>query len=108
MANPHLFSTKPLPSRQPSTSHRTRHRSHSDPFSDPVYPSKPVPRLPPEPPPKYPSYNRMAPSTTRPPPHRDNTIVEAVRDTVQVRGADQSSRTRMGRSQTYVLVLSNH
>lgn len=108
MANSHLLSTsnnpasKHIPSRQPNqpSKHRTRHRSHSDPFSDPVYPSKPVPRLPPELPPKYPQYNRMAPSPAKSLPHRDNTIVEAVRDTVQVRGADQSSRTRMGRSQT--------
>jgi hypothetical protein len=108
MAGSHLLSTsnnpasKPIPSRGPTQppKHRTRHRSHSDPFSDPVYPSKPVPRLPPELPPKYPQYNRMAPSPAKSLPHRDNAIVEAVRDTVQVRGADQSSRTRMGRSQT--------
>ncbi|KAG1749927.1 Pal1 cell morphology protein-domain-containing protein [Suillus paluster] len=105
MAHTQLFTTssasKHITSSQPpQPKHRTRHRSHSDPFSDPVYPSKPVPRLPPEPPSKYPQYNRLAPSTTKPSPHRDNTIQEAVRDTVQVRGLDQSSRARMGRSQT--------
>lgn len=42
----------------------------------------------------------MVPSPAKSLPHRDNTILEAVRDTVQVRSADQSSRTRMGRSQT--------
>ncbi|KAG2369385.1 Pal1 cell morphology protein-domain-containing protein [Suillus spraguei] len=45
----------------------------------------------------------MVPSPAKSLPHRDNTILEAVRDTVQVRSADQSSRTRMGRSQTYAL-----
>ncbi|OAX44227.1 hypothetical protein K503DRAFT_788980 [Rhizopogon vinicolor AM-OR11-026] len=39
----------------------------------------------------------MTPSATKP--SRDNTIVEAVRDTVQVRPVDQSARTRMGRPQ---------
>ncbi|KAH7929317.1 hypothetical protein BV22DRAFT_1125769 [Leucogyrophana mollusca] len=93
-----------LPSKQlpHSTRHRTRLRAVSDPFSDPLYPSKPVPRLPPDPPPKYPSsYNRMAAAAVKPLPHRDN-IVEAVRDTVQVRGSENSPRTRMGRSQTAV------
>ncbi|KZT72816.1 hypothetical protein DAEQUDRAFT_663339 [Daedalea quercina L-15889] len=33
---------------------------------------------------------------------RDNTVLEAVRDAVQVRGTDQSSRTRMGRSNTEI------
>ena len=31
---------------------------------------------------------------------RDNNVVEAVRDAVQVRSTDQSSRTRMARSNT--------
>lgn len=109
MANSHLLSNanNHAPSRQTQSSkHRTRHRSHSDPFSDPVYPSKPVPRLPPEPPPKYPQNNRIASSASKQnSPHRDNTIADAVRDTVQVRLVDQS-RTRMGRSQMYVLVSS--
>lgn len=80
--------------------HRTRHRSYSDPFSDPVHQAKPVPRLPPEPPPKYPPRSKMA-STDKQLPHRDN-IIEAVRDTVQLKSSEQPSRTRSGRSQTVV------
>ncbi|KIJ68517.1 hypothetical protein HYDPIDRAFT_106715 [Hydnomerulius pinastri MD-312] len=98
-SNKHLPSKQVPQSQNPySSKHRTRHRSHSDPFSDPIYPSKPVPRLPPDPPPKYPPYSKMA-TTNKQSPHRDN-IVEAVRDTVQVRSSEQTSRNRMGRSQT--------
>ncbi|KAH7913016.1 hypothetical protein BJ138DRAFT_1171582 [Hygrophoropsis aurantiaca] len=99
-----------LPSKQPShNSHinhnsrtRSRLRASSDPFSDPTYSAKPTPRLPPDPPPKFTqTYNSRMPAQAKPLPHRDN-IVEAVRDTVQVRGSDNSPRTRMGRSQTAV------
>lgn len=98
----------PHPQSQPQNPqvarHRTRHRSYSDPFSDPVHQARPVPRLPPEPPPKYPPHSKMT-STNKQPPHRDN-IVDAVRDTVQLRSSEQSSRPRTGRSQTVVASVS--
>ncbi|KAF9237309.1 hypothetical protein BU15DRAFT_48757 [Melanogaster broomeanus] len=79
--------------------HKSRHRSYSDPFSDPIHPSKPVPRLPPEPPPKYP-HSKMA-TTNKLSSHRDPTL-DALRDTVtvQARSSEQSSRSRSGRPQT--------
>ncbi|KIK82303.1 hypothetical protein PAXRUDRAFT_832283 [Paxillus rubicundulus Ve08.2h10] len=81
--------------------YRTRHRSYSDPFSDPNHQSKPVPRLPPDPPPKYPPYSKMA-TTNKHPLHRDN-IIDSVRDTVHLRPSEQSSRNRTGRTQTSAL-----
>ena len=88
--------------------HHPRQRSATvDPFSDPSnisYSAYGVPTLtrnappsarPPPPPPKqYPKPH------SRPYANRDN-IMDAVRDTVTVRGStDQASRTRVGRSQT--------
>ncbi|KAG6381119.1 hypothetical protein JVT61DRAFT_5517 [Boletus reticuloceps] len=100
--------SKPLPNQPPSqpqnpqiARHRTRHRSYSDPFSDPVHQPKPVPRLPPAPPPKHPPHSKMAATNKQPPPPRDN-IIEAVRDTVQLRSSEQPSRSRTGRSQIVV------
>ncbi|KAI6031700.1 Pal1 cell morphology protein-domain-containing protein [Pisolithus microcarpus] len=79
---------------------RARHRSYSDPFSDPVYAtSKPVPRLPPDPPQKHPQYNPKVFAPPKPILHRDN-MADALRDTVQFRPSDQPSRSRTGRSQT--------
>ncbi|KAF9229219.1 hypothetical protein BS17DRAFT_771193 [Gyrodon lividus] len=96
-ANKNLPSKQPLQNPQISK-HRTRHRSYSDPFSDPIQTAKPIPRLPPDPPPKYPPYSKM-PTTNKHSAHRDN-ILDSVRDTVQVRSSEQSSRNRMGRAQT--------
>lgn len=101
------MSRHPAPSHLPSNLnplHSTRHRFYSDPFSDPVYASKPIPRLPPEPPPKFSAYNRRA-NPPKPVRHRDN-MADALRDTVQVRHPDQPSRSKMGKNQTvapYVL-----
>ena len=106
-AHPLQHSTPQSQPQNPQVArHRTRHRSYSDPFSDPgaVHQAKPVPRLPPEPPPKYPLHSRM-PSTNKQLPHRDN-IIEAVRDTVQLRSSEQPSRSRTGRSQTVVRSVS--
>ncbi len=94
--------------------HQSRHRSataNPDPFNDPSnisYSSYGIPTLPRSAPPN--------PSTRPPPPppklvskphpsHRPSTgnrdnIMDAVRDTVTVRGADQIPRARVGRSQT--------
>ncbi|KAI0778281.1 hypothetical protein BD413DRAFT_465919 [Trametes elegans] len=100
--------------------HQPRHRSaSSDPFNDPTnisYSAYGVPTLtrnapppsaqpasrrhPPPPPPKVvarPQTQRQYP----PQPGNRQNIMDAVRDTVTVRGTtDQSPRTRMGRSQT--------
>lgn len=96
--NKHLPS-KPTALNPLHSAQRPRHRSYSDPFSDPVYASKPVPRLPPEPPPKFPAYNHRTIPPSKPVYHRDN-MADALRDTVQVRHTDQPSRSRMGRNQT--------
>ncbi|OSD03166.1 hypothetical protein PYCCODRAFT_1444569 [Trametes coccinea BRFM310] len=101
--------------------HQPRHRSQSsDPFNDPAnisYSSYGVPTLarnaplasvprqhqPPPPPPKLVAKHRYPP----PAGNREN-IMDAVRDTVTVRGStDQSPRTRMGRSQTELPPPSN-
>ncbi|KAI6047691.1 hypothetical protein EDC04DRAFT_3135431 [Pisolithus marmoratus] len=80
---------------------RTRHRSYSDPFTDPIYAiSKPVPRLPPDPPQKHPQYTPKVVPPPKPTHYRDN-MADALRDTVQFRSSDnQPSRSRTGRSQT--------
>ncbi|KAL4069666.1 hypothetical protein V8B97DRAFT_606066 [Scleroderma yunnanense] len=96
--NKHLPS-KPTALNPHHSAQRTRHRSYSDPFSDPIYPSKPIPRLPPEPPPKFPPYNHRIVVPPKPAHRRDN-MADALRDTVQVRHPDQPTRTRTGRSQT--------
>lgn len=108
-----------------------RHRATpSDPFNDshtPSYSSYGVPTLtrnaPPQsashrappPPPKVPAKStsiRRAQPAVPMNMSRDNNVVEAVRDAVQVRSTDQSSRTRMGRSNTeaptYVVELLSH
>lgn len=96
----HPHQPQPQPQNPQVTRHRIRHRSYSDPFSDPgpVH-QKPVPRLPPEPPPKYPPHSRMASANKLPP--RDN-ILDAVRDTVQFKSSEQPPRSRTGRSLTVV------
>ncbi|KAH9837188.1 uncharacterized protein C8Q71DRAFT_900022 [Rhodofomes roseus] len=98
-----------------------RHRATpSDPFNDshtPAYSSYGVPTLtrnappqsashrPPPPPPKSlpksTSIRRAQPAVPMNM-SRDNNVVEAVRDAVQVRSGDRSPRTRMGRSNTEV------
>ncbi|EGN91576.1 hypothetical protein SERLA73DRAFT_192246 [Serpula lacrymans var. lacrymans S7.3] len=83
-----------LPSKN---KHCQRHKSTSDPFSNPIHSSKPAPRLPPISPSKLSSRNMFTPIK----PHRDK-MIEAVRDTVQVRNPDHSPRTRLGRSQSTV------
>ncbi|KAI6162134.1 Pal1 cell morphology protein-domain-containing protein [Pisolithus thermaeus] len=96
------MSRQPVPPRNKPSKvvhpvQRARHRSYSDPFSDPVYAtSKPVPRLPPDPPQKHPQYNPKAFSPPKPTHHRDN-MADALRDTVQFRPSDQPSRSRTGR-----------
>ncbi|EIW64570.1 uncharacterized protein TRAVEDRAFT_106684, partial [Trametes versicolor FP-101664 SS1] len=96
--------------------HHPRHRSAtSDPFNDPsnisysAYgvptlsrnaPPAALPRQPPPPPPKVVAKPHSAQRQYPPSSNRQN-IMEAVRDTVTVRGStDQAPRTRMGRSQT--------
>lgn len=108
-----------------------RHRATpSDPFNDshtPSYSAYGVPtltrnappqaashRAPPPPPkslPKSTSIRRAQPAVPMSM-SRDNNVVEAVRDAVQVRSGDRSPRTRMGRSNTevpaYVVELLSH
>lgn len=95
--------------------HQSRHRSataNPDPFNDPSnisYSSYGIPTRS-----RNPPLNPSAPRPPPPPPklvaksqapHRPSTgnrenIMDAVRDTVTVRGADQIPRARVGRSQT--------
>ncbi|OCH96073.1 hypothetical protein OBBRIDRAFT_800045 [Obba rivulosa] len=92
-----------------------RHRSASDPFTDPSalsasYSSYGVPTLtrnapqqshrPPPPPPKGPSKSSPPRRQYSTQPAMNQNVVEAVRDTVTVRNAEQNPRSKLGRSQT--------